>query len=162
MYLLKRCCHSNSFCAFISGNIWSLFIWDVLSPATMRVVQWTLLFKNSLISLSLFPFITPPPTPAPHPQSVITNILYYVSLRGIMGQLIVSVFLLEQDTEQSVFWLWWRMLESFAWAPRKATNAHPSLLPSIILSLYSHLSALWPPAINNKTLLSNAESSQAV
>lgn len=41
-------------------------------------------------------------------------------------------------------------------------NAHPFFLPSITLSLYSHPSALWPPAINNKTLLSNAESSQAV
>lgn len=105
-------------------------------------------------------------TPAPHPPYVITNILYHVSLRGIMGRLIVSMFLLEQDTVQSVFWLQWRMLRPFAWAPvrhkQKQMLIPPSFPPTHSLSFCSHLSVQWPPAINNKTLLSNAESSQAV
>lgn len=62
-----------------------------------------------------------------------------MSLRGIMGKLIVSLFLLEQDTVQSVFWLWWRMLKPYTWSPvrhkQKQTLIPPFFPPSLSISL---------------------------
>jgi len=148
-------------CAMHSNVMTSLpsvpFLKEFRKLYYVYMVQWTLLFQNIKEKLSLTKH--QPLQHLPHTTTICNykHPLSYV-IEGHYGKanyIIVSVRA-GHSAERVLAMM--TDAEALCMSPSETqaeTNAHPS----ISLSLYSHLSVLWPPAINNKTLLSNAESS---